>query len=149
MVLTELPFLCVSSHFWVCICWIKMSLSKIFARGHDLLICAFMASYCFLVVGRYSLLGYHISFTFDIFIFYCFNKFDEMQTTPVITCCFIVFVEFSLFCFVSDKSIGDRVKSVIEHILKLQNYIQNMQSLQVDNQEYAYLKALLLFSPGK
>ena len=49
----------------------------------------------------------------------------------------------------SDKSVGDRVKSVIEHILKLQNYIQNMQNLQVDNQEYAYLKALLLFSPGK
>ena len=38
---------------------------------------------------------------------------------------------------------------MIEHILKLQGYIQNMQHLQVDNQEYAYLKALLLFSPGK
>ncbi|KAL4227065.1 Nuclear receptor subfamily 2 group C member 2 [Mactra antiquata] len=47
----------------------------------------------------------------------------------------------------TDKPSGDRVKSVIEHILKLQNYIQKMQSLQVDNQEYAYLKALLLFSP--
>lgn len=47
----------------------------------------------------------------------------------------------------NDKNVGDRVKSVIEHILKLQGYIQNMQSLQVDNQEYAYLKALLLFSP--
>ncbi|XP_045165638.1 nuclear receptor subfamily 2 group C member 2-like [Mercenaria mercenaria] len=47
----------------------------------------------------------------------------------------------------TDKSLGDRVKSVIEHILKLQSYMQKMQALQVDNQEYAYLKALLLFSP--
>ncbi|XP_052781212.1 orphan steroid hormone receptor 2-like isoform X2 [Mya arenaria] len=47
----------------------------------------------------------------------------------------------------SDKAVGDKVKSVIEHILKLQSYIQKMQALQVDNQEYAYLKALLLFSP--
>ncbi|XP_060562423.1 nuclear receptor subfamily 2 group C member 2-like [Ruditapes philippinarum] len=47
----------------------------------------------------------------------------------------------------TDKNVGDRVKLVIEHILKLQNYMQKMQALQVDNQEYAYLKALLLFSP--
>lgn len=47
----------------------------------------------------------------------------------------------------NDKNVSERVKSVIEHILKLQGYIQNMQNLQVDNQEYAYLKALLLFSP--
>lgn len=47
----------------------------------------------------------------------------------------------------NDKTLGDRVKSVIEHILKLQSYMQKMQALQVDNQEYAYLKALLLFSP--
>jgi hypothetical protein len=54
--------------------------------------------------------------------------------------------EYNLY--ISDKNVGDRVKLVIEHILKLQNYMQKMQALQVDNQEYAYLKALLLFSPG-
>jgi len=50
---------------------------------------------------------------------------------------------------ITGKTLGDKAKTVIEHILKLQSYIQKMQSLQVDNQEYAYLKALLLFSPGK
>ncbi|KAK3584892.1 hypothetical protein CHS0354_023481 [Potamilus streckersoni] len=46
-----------------------------------------------------------------------------------------------------DKNVSERVKTVIDHILKLQGYIQTMQNLQVDSQEYAYLKALLLFSP--
>ena len=49
---------------------------------------------------------------------------------------------------VTDKSVGEKVKGVIDHILRLQSYIQKMQALHVDNQEYAYLKALLLFSPG-
>ncbi|XP_052250122.1 orphan steroid hormone receptor 2-like isoform X1 [Dreissena polymorpha] len=47
----------------------------------------------------------------------------------------------------ADKTGGEKAKTVIDHILKLQSYIQKMQVLQVDNQEYAYLKALLLFSP--
>ena len=64
--------------------------------------------------------------------------------------CLISIAYWLFFIFsISDKNVSERVKSVIEHILKLQGYIQNMQNLQVDNQEYAYLKALLLFSPGK
>lgn len=52
------------------------------------------------------------------------------------------------FSFV-DKTSAERIKIVIDHILKLQNYIQSMHQLNVDTEEYAYLKALVLFSPGK
>ncbi|CAG2199183.1 NR2C2 [Mytilus edulis] len=48
-----------------------------------------------------------------------------------------------------DKTSAERIKIVIDHILKLQNYIQSMHQLNVDTEEYAYLKALVLFSPGK
>lgn len=41
------------------------------------------------------------------------------------------------------------MKLVIDHILKLQNYIQSLEALQIDSEEFAYLKALVLFSPGK
>lgn len=48
-----------------------------------------------------------------------------------------------------DKNSAERVKLVIDHILKLQNYIQSLEALQIDSEEFAYLKALVLFSPGK
>ena len=44
---------------------------------------------------------------------------------------------------------GDRVKIVTDTIMKLQEFVNNMQRVQVDNTEYAYLKTLALFSPGK
>ncbi|XP_062584776.1 orphan steroid hormone receptor 2-like [Saccostrea cucullata] len=46
-----------------------------------------------------------------------------------------------------DKNSAERVKIVIDHILKLQNYIQSLEALQMDSEEFAYLKALVLFSP--
>ncbi|XP_061195473.1 orphan steroid hormone receptor 2-like isoform X1 [Saccostrea echinata] len=46
-----------------------------------------------------------------------------------------------------DKNSAERVKIVIDHILKLQNYIQSLEALQIDSEEFAYLKALVLFSP--
>ncbi|XP_065937976.1 orphan steroid hormone receptor 2 isoform X2 [Magallana gigas] len=46
-----------------------------------------------------------------------------------------------------DKNSAERVKLVIDHILKLQNYIQSLEALQIDSEEFAYLKALVLFSP--
>ncbi|XP_056001229.1 orphan steroid hormone receptor 2-like isoform X2 [Ostrea edulis] len=46
-----------------------------------------------------------------------------------------------------DKNSAERVKIVIDHILKLQHYIQSLEALQIDPEEYAYLKALVLFSP--
>lgn len=38
---------------------------------------------------------------------------------------------------------------VTEHVLQLQDYVNTMAKLQVDEQEYAYLKTIALFSPGK
>jgi hypothetical protein len=38
---------------------------------------------------------------------------------------------------------------VTEHVLQLQDYVNTMSKLQVDEHEYAYLKAIALFSPGK
>lgn len=40
-----------------------------------------------------------------------------------------------------------RVRQVTEHICKLQDYVSIMLRLQVDEHEYAYLKAIVLFSP--
>lgn len=46
-----------------------------------------------------------------------------------------------------EKSSAEHIKVVIDHILKLQTYIQTMHQLNLDSEEYAYLKALVLFSP--
>lgn len=46
-----------------------------------------------------------------------------------------------------DKNNSDRVKLVTDHIMKLQNYVQTMENLQVDATEFAYIKALVLFCP--
>lgn len=37
----------------------------------------------------------------------------------------------------------------MEHIWKLQEFCNSMAKLDVDGYEYAYLKAIVLFSPGK
>ncbi|KAL8606149.1 hypothetical protein ACOMHN_067132 [Nucella lapillus] len=46
-----------------------------------------------------------------------------------------------------DKSSQDKVKGVMDHIVRLQDYITSMTQLQVTSAEFAYLKALVLFSP--
>ncbi|KAI1893039.1 hypothetical protein AGOR_G00139780 [Albula goreensis] len=46
-----------------------------------------------------------------------------------------------------DKLSGDRVKLVMEHIWKLQEFCNSMAKLDTDGYEYAYLKAIVLFSP--
>ncbi|KAB1264368.1 Nuclear receptor subfamily 2 group C member 2 [Camelus dromedarius] len=46
-----------------------------------------------------------------------------------------------------DKLSGDRIKQVMEHIWKLQEFCNSMARLDVDGYEYAYLKAIVLFSP--
>ncbi|KAM4654090.1 nuclear receptor subfamily 2 group C member 2 isoform 4-T5 [Amazona ochrocephala] len=47
-----------------------------------------------------------------------------------------------------DKLSGDRIKQVMEHIWKLQEFCNSMAKLDIDGYEYAYLKAIVLFSPG-
>ncbi|XP_053576651.1 nuclear receptor subfamily 2 group C member 2 isoform X1 [Bombina bombina] len=46
-----------------------------------------------------------------------------------------------------DKLSGDRIKQVMEHIWKLQEFCNSMAKLDIDGYEYAYLKAVVLFSP--
>uniref|UniRef100_A0A8C8SC38 Nuclear receptor subfamily 2 group C member 2 n=1 Tax=Pelusios castaneus TaxID=367368 RepID=A0A8C8SC38_9SAUR len=48
---------------------------------------------------------------------------------------------------VVDKLSGDRIKQVMEHIWKLQEFCNSMAKLDIDGYEYAYLKAIVLFSP--
>ncbi|XP_010893555.2 nuclear receptor subfamily 2 group C member 2 isoform X2 [Esox lucius] len=47
-----------------------------------------------------------------------------------------------------DKVSGERVKLVMEHIWKLQEFCNSMAKMETDSYEYAYLKAIVLFSPG-
>ncbi|KAM7411651.1 hypothetical protein PAMA_021573 [Pampus argenteus] len=46
-----------------------------------------------------------------------------------------------------DKLSGERVKHVMEHIWKFQEFCNSMTKLETDSYEYAYLKAIVLFSP--
>ncbi|KAM3871861.1 nuclear receptor subfamily 2 group C member 2 [Diretmus argenteus] len=46
-----------------------------------------------------------------------------------------------------DKISGERVKQVMEHIWKLQEFCNSMTRVETDSYEYAYLKAIVLFSP--
>ncbi|XP_056320553.1 nuclear receptor subfamily 2 group C member 2 isoform X2 [Danio aesculapii] len=46
-----------------------------------------------------------------------------------------------------DKLSSERIKLVMEHIWKLQEFCNSMAKLQTDAYEYAYLKAIILFSP--
>lgn len=48
----------------------------------------------------------------------------------------------------ADKLSTHKVKSVTSHIYKLQDFVNAMLRLQVDEHEFAYLKAIMLFSPG-
>lgn len=46
-----------------------------------------------------------------------------------------------------DKMPAAKVKKVTDHIEKLQSYVTAMNKMHVDEHEYAYLKAVTLFSP--
>jgi len=46
-----------------------------------------------------------------------------------------------------DKLSVQRVKQVTDHICRLQDFVNSLQRLQVDDREYAYLKAIALFTP--
>jgi len=41
------------------------------------------------------------------------------------------------------------ILQVTDHICRLQEYVNGMARLQVDEHEYAYLKAITLFSAGE
>jgi len=44
---------------------------------------------------------------------------------------------------------GERVKRVIDTVTRLQEFVSRICQLDVDETEYAYLKSLVLFSPGE
>jgi orphan steroid hormone receptor 2 len=46
-----------------------------------------------------------------------------------------------------DKLSVARMKQVTDHICKLQDFVNSIQKLEIDDHEYAYLKAIILFSP--
>lgn len=53
------------------------------------------------------------------------------------------------FSCLPDKFSGERVKQVMEHVWKFQEFCNSMTKLETDSYEYAYLKAIVLFSPGE
>lgn len=48
----------------------------------------------------------------------------------------------------AEKLSAERVKLVMEHIWRMQEFCNSMIKLSPDSYEYAYLKAVVLFSPG-
>ncbi|XP_040413154.1 nuclear receptor subfamily 2 group C member 1 isoform X10 [Cygnus olor] len=82
----------------------------------------------------------------------CWN---ELFTLGLAQCSQVMNVATMLTAFVNhlhsslqqDKLPTDRGKLVMEHIFKLQEFCNSMVKLCLDGYEYAYLKAIVLFSP--
>ncbi|NP_001084198.1 nuclear receptor subfamily 2 group C member 1-A [Xenopus laevis] len=82
----------------------------------------------------------------------CWN---ELFSLGLAQCSQVMNVETILAAFVNhlqnsmqhDKLSSDKVKLVTDHIFKLQEFCNSMVKLCVDGYEYAYLKAIALFSP--
>ncbi|KAM3833452.1 nuclear receptor subfamily 2 group C member 1 isoform 2-T3 [Vipera latastei] len=82
----------------------------------------------------------------------CWN---ELFTLGLAQCSQVMNVATILTAFVNhlhnslqqDKLSADRGKLVMEHIFKLQEFCNSMVKLCLDGYEYAYLKAIILFSP--
>ncbi len=53
------------------------------------------------------------------------------------------------FSYFVDKLSSDRVKVVTDTIVKLQEFVKSVHRLELDATEFAYMKAMALFSPGK
>ncbi|XP_063783676.1 nuclear receptor subfamily 2 group C member 1 isoform X3 [Pseudophryne corroboree] len=66
-----------------------------------------------------------------------------MNVTTILT----AFVNHLHSSMQHDKLSGDKVKLVMDHIFKLQDFCNSMVKLCLDGYEYAYLKAIVLFSP--
>lgn len=78
----------------------------------------------------------------------CWN---ELFTLGLAQCAHIMNLSTILSAIINhlqdDKLSGDRVKQVMEHIWKFQEFCNSMMRLDTDSYEYAYLKAIVLFSP--
>jgi len=56
---------------------------------------------------------------------------------------------FSLFALFSATSPSLRINEVVAHVSRLQDFVSRVLKLDLNQQEFAYLKAIVLFSPGK
>ncbi|KAG8439588.1 hypothetical protein GDO86_005686 [Hymenochirus boettgeri] len=82
----------------------------------------------------------------------CWN---ELFSLGLAQCSQVMNVETILTAFVNhlhsssqhDKVSPEKVKLVMDHIFKLQEFCNSMVKLCLDGYEYAYLKAIVLFSP--
>lgn len=78
----------------------------------------------------------------------CWN---ELFTLGLAQCAHIMNLSTILSAIINhlqdDKLSGERVKQVMEHIWKFQEFCNSMMRLDTDSYEYAYLKAIVLFSP--
>ncbi|XP_054651058.1 nuclear receptor subfamily 2 group C member 2 isoform X2 [Dunckerocampus dactyliophorus] len=82
----------------------------------------------------------------------CWN---ELFTLGLAQCAHVMKLSTILAAIVShlqssiqdDKMSGERVKQVMDHIWKFQEFCNSMTRLETDSYEYAYLKAIVLFSP--
>ncbi|KAK7824914.1 hypothetical protein U0070_014120 [Myodes glareolus] len=80
---------------------------------------------------------------------------NELFTLGLAQCWQVMNVATILATFVNclhsslqqDKMSPERRKSLMEHIFKLQEFCNSMVRLCIDGYEYAYLKAIVLFSP--
>lgn len=78
----------------------------------------------------------------------CWN---ELFTLGLAQCAHIMNLSTILSAIINhlqdDKLSGEKVKQVMEHIWKFQEFCNSMTRLDTDSYEYAYLKAIVLFSP--
>lgn len=68
---------------------------------------------------------------------------DVMDVSAVLTT-IVQHLESNL---IEEKLSAERVKEVMEHIWRLQEFCNSMNKVEPDSHEYAYLKAITLFSP--
>ncbi|XP_039338168.1 nuclear receptor subfamily 2 group C member 2 isoform X1 [Mauremys reevesii] len=71
----------------------------------------------------------------------------KLQNTTYVMKLARISTRMKLKSLIRDKLSGDRIKQVMEHIWKLQEFCNSMAKLDIDGYEYAYLKAIVLFSP--
>lgn len=110
---------------------------------------------------------FNVKFISDVCFCFCFIRqensislvkayWNELFTLGLAQCWQVMNVATILATFVNclhsslqqDKMSAERRKSLMEHIFKLQEFCNSMVKLCIDGHEYAYLKAIVLFSPG-
>ncbi|KAG8578083.1 hypothetical protein GDO81_010373 [Engystomops pustulosus] len=99
-------------------------------------------------IPSFQALGHEISISL---VKACWN---ELFSLGLAQCSQVMNVSTILTAFVNhlhgmqhDKLSGDKLKLVMDHIFKLQDFCNSMVKLGLDGYEYAYLKAIVLFSP--